>query len=90
MIENKEAEISIKDLVTKEQETQKKPEALQDIQEQQTPPEKPKEEIKNIEAEKREIPKPRKTSPKINIINEINSLLYSTKINITKKKKIKM
>ena len=92
LTETKEAEIIIKDIIDAIRKSKEipRPQALQKAPEQQTRPEKPKEEIKKPDdTTKKEAPKPRKMAVKINFLNEINGFFSKAKINIMEVKEIK-
>ena len=91
LIENKEVEIAIKDILDSISKSHEmlQPQALQKTPEQ-TRLEKPKEEIKKPEeTTKKEIQKTRKPTQKINFLNEINGFFSKAKINIIDTKEIK-
>ena len=91
LIENKEVEIAIKDILDSISKSHEmlQPQALQKTPEQ-TRLEKPKEEIKKPEeTTKKEIQKTRKPTQKINFLNEINGFFSKAKINIVEVKETK-
>ena len=91
LIENKEVEIAIKDILDSISKSHEmlQPQALQKTPEQ-TRLEKPKEEIKKPEeTTKKEIQKTRKPTKKINFLNEINGFFSKAKINIVEVKETK-